>query len=78
MEMHEKLKGLREDADLSQEIVAKHLGITRPQYSLYETGKRMFPVDQVAELCRFYHVSADYILGLPKGMPYGKSKTRRD
>ncbi len=78
METHERIRGLREDADLSQELVAKHLGITRPQYSLYETGKRSFPSEQIAELCKFFHVSADYVLGLPKGMPYGKSKTRRE
>ncbi len=78
MEVHEKIRGLREDADLNQEMVAKHLGITRPQYSLYETGKRSFPVEQIAELCRFFHVSADYILDLPRGLPYGKSKTKKE
>ncbi len=77
MSIQDRIKGLREDADLSQEIVAKHLGITRPQYSLYETGKRNFPVEQIAELCMFFHVSSDYILGLPKGLPYGHSKTKK-
>lgn len=76
MQIHERLRGLREDHDMKQEAVAIHLGITRQQYGLYETGKRAFPVEAVVELCKLYHVSADYVLGLPEGLPYGKSKTR--
>lgn len=77
MQLHEKIRGLREDADLQQSTLAQVLGITQQQYSLYETGRRAFPVEQVAELCRYFRVSADYVLGLPQGLPYGKSKTRR-
>ena len=40
-----RLKDLREDNDLSQKTVSELLGITRPQYSLYENGKRDIPVD---------------------------------
>ena len=35
-----RLKDLREDIDEKQSTIAKFLGITRQQYSLYETGKR--------------------------------------
>lgn len=77
MQIHERLRNLREDADMKQEAVAIHLGIAREVYNRYETGKRPFHVDQIIELCKLYNVSADYILGLPEGMPYGHSKTRR-
>lgn len=77
MEIYERIRGLREDSDLNQETIAKYLGITRPQYSLYETGKRAFPAEQIAKLCKFFHVSADYVLDIPPGMPYGKSKTNK-
>ena len=40
-----RLKDLREDHDLKQKQIAELLNITRPQYSLYETGKRDIPVD---------------------------------
>lgn len=76
MQIHKRLRGLREDADMKQEAIAIHLGITRQQYGLYETGRRAFPVEVVVKLCELYHVSADYVLGLPEGLPYGKSKTR--
>ena len=58
-----RLKDLREDNDLTQDKIAKLLNITRPQYSLYETGKRDIPVDLLRTLARFYNTSLDYIVG---------------
>ena len=58
-----RLKDLREDNDLTQEIIANLLKITRPQYSLYETGKRDIPVDLLRILAKFYNTSLDYIVG---------------
>ena len=58
-----RLKDLREDHDLTQEEISKLLKITRPQYSLYETGKRDIPVDLLSILSRFYNTSIDYIVG---------------
>ncbi len=58
-----RLKDLREDNDLSQEAISKVLKITRPQYSLYETGKRDIPVDLLRVLAKFYNTSIDYIVG---------------
>lgn len=59
----QRLRDLREDKDLKQEDIAKVLKITRQQYQLYESGKRKIPIDLLIELCKFYNVSADYILG---------------
>jgi len=59
-----RIRDLREDKDLKQEDIAKALNITRQQYQLYESGKRKLPIDLLTELCKFYNVSADYILGL--------------
>ncbi len=58
-----RLKDLREDHDLSQENVSEILKITRPQYSLYETGKRDIPVDLIRVLAKYYNTSIDYIVG---------------
>lgn len=77
MEIHEKIKNLREDADLKQETVAAHLGITRPQYSLYETGKREFKLEHIRKLCLYFNISADAVFGLPEGMPHSHSKTKK-
>lgn len=66
----EKLRELRQDRDLKQETVAKMLGITKQQYSLYETGRRKLPIDLLIELCRFYGTSSDYILCLPDNLKH--------
>jgi len=71
------LRGLREDRDKTQEEIANVLGTTQQYYGKYESGLRPLPLDRLVVLCKYYGVSADYILGLPEGLPYGLSKTRK-
>lgn len=58
-----RLKDLREDNDFTQDYIAMILKITRPQYSLYESGKRAIPVDLLKILAKKYNTSIDYIVG---------------
>ncbi|MEE1279229.1 MAG: helix-turn-helix transcriptional regulator [Oscillospiraceae bacterium] len=67
---YEILRDLREDSDKTQADIAEVLEITRPQYQLYESGKRQFKLHHIYKLCVYYGVSADYVLGLPKGLNY--------
>ena len=67
---NEKLKELREDRDLFQKDIAELLNTTQQYYSEYEKGNRKLPVEHLITLCKFYNVSADYILGLPRGLNY--------
>ena len=71
-----KLRQLREDHDKTQKEIADYLGIEQTVYSRYETGKNDMKPFQIIALCEYYKVSADYVLGLPKGLPYGLSKTK--
>lgn len=68
MEIHEILKGLREDKDLTQQNLADLLKIGRTMYRRYETGETEIPVRHLKTLCMFYGVSSDYLLGLPDGL----------
>ena len=61
---YERLRELREDNDLTQADVAKKLKTTQQVYSRYEKGINEIPVRHLVTLCKFYNVSADYILGL--------------
>lgn len=63
-EWYEILRGLREDRDLKQADVARLLGTTQQVYSRYENEINEIPLRHIVTLCRFYRVSADYILGL--------------
>ena len=58
------LRELREDHDLTQSDVARILGTTQQVYSRYENGTNELPVRHLRTLCEFYHISADYGLGL--------------
>lgn len=58
-----RIRDLREDLDLTQENVAKALGIRQRVYSRYETGFNEMPIRHLITLCKLYDVSADYILG---------------
>lgn len=62
----EVIKELREDNDLTQQEIADILGTTQQVYSRYEKGINEMPIRHLVELCKFYNVSADYILGLNK------------
>ncbi len=65
-----RLRSLREDHDLSQTKIATLLNTSQTVYSRYERDERTLPLDLLQTLCIYYNVSADFILGLPKGMPY--------
>ena len=58
----EKLRGLREDNDLTQAQIAQILGTSQTMYARYERGANEMPIHHLISLCRFYNVSADYLL----------------
>ncbi len=59
----DKLRGLREDNDLTQTQVAEILGTSQTMYARYERGANEMPMRHLVTLCRVYNVSADYFLG---------------
>ena len=59
-----RLRDLREDADLNQTQVARFLGMSQTGYSKYETGENGIPTQVLIKLAGFYHTTTDYILGL--------------
>lgn len=75
-EYAQRLRNLRTDHDLSQAQLAAILGTTKNQVGKYERGEQEMPIKHLLTLCNYYGVSADYVLGLPKGLPYGLSKTK--
>lgn len=78
MEYYERIKNLRIDHDKTQKEISELLGTEQSYYAKYENGHRPLPIDRLKELCEYYQVSADYILGLPKNLPYGFSKTHKE
>ena len=60
----EKIRNLREDMDLNQTELGKAVGMTQRKVSYIECGKFEPSVEDIVAFCRFFKVSADYLLGL--------------
>ena len=59
-----RIRDLREDHDKTQQEIAEVLGTSQTMYARYERGANQLPLHHLLTLCRYYGVSADYILGL--------------
>ena len=76
--MYQRIRDLREDADLYQKDLASYLQCTQVCYSHYEAGRRDIPTDVLIRLAKFYQVSTDDLLGLTdqrEPYPPGKHST---
>ena len=59
-----RIRDLREDHDKTQQEIADMLGTSQTMYARYERGANEMPIRHLIALCKYYKVSADYILGL--------------
>ena len=64
MKYVKRIRDLREDHDKTQKEIAEVLGTSQTMYARYERGANELPIHHLLTLCRYYNVSADYILGL--------------
>ena len=63
MKKYDRIRGLREDADLTQAKMVDAINVPQRTYAYYESGQRMIPPSVLCALADFYGVSVDYILG---------------
>lgn len=64
MDYRLRLKNLREDHDLTQSFVGGLINKSQQGYSHIESGRAELKIEDLCALCKFYNVSADYIIGL--------------
>ena len=57
-------KNLRIEKELTMKQVAEGVGITESAVSRYESGKREPNLTILSYFCKFYGVTADYLLGM--------------
>ena len=60
----DKIRNLREDADLNQTQLGQMLNMTQRKISYIECGQYEPSVDDIIAFCRYFKVSSDYLLGL--------------
>lgn len=64
MELSRRLKELRHEKGLTLKEVSEALQLTLGAYANYEHGIRQPSIEIIKRICRFYNVTADYLLGL--------------
>ena len=66
MTLTESLKKIRKQYKMTQEDVAKFLGISRSGYTYYETGKTVPSVEMLKKLAVMYDTTIDNVVGMPQ------------
>lgn len=64
LSLGEKIKNLREDLELNQTELGKKVQMTQRKISYIECGKYEPSIDDIRAFCKFFNVSADYLLGI--------------
>lgn len=64
MQMYQRVRDMREDAEKTQQEIGALLHTTRQQYARWESGAQELPMHHFITLARYYNVSLDYLAGL--------------
>ena len=64
MDYRTRLRNIREDRDISQKTIGEILNKSQQGYNHIEIGRAELKIDDLIKLCRYYQLSADYLIGL--------------
>lgn len=64
MDYKTRIKNTREDRDLTQAEIGKLLQKSQQGYNHIETGRAELKIEDLITLCKFYNLSADYLIGI--------------
>lgn len=72
LQFGEKIRYLREMCEMTQAELGRAVQMTQRKVSYIECGRYEPGIEDIVALCRYFRVSADYLLGLPEGLVYLK------
>lgn len=73
--IHKNIKNLRQENSITQEDLAKVLGIAANTYDDYESGITEWTDELLIKLALYYNVSVDFLLDLTEEIvPYPDKK----
>ena len=73
MDYRARMRSVREDGDYAQAEIGKLLNKSQQGYNHIESGRAELKIDDLVTLCKFYDLSADYLIGLTDDpIPYNK------
>lgn len=64
MTVGEKLKYLREDSKLNANELSNKLNVSSTTIYYLESGRNLPNSYMITRICKYFHVSADWLLGL--------------
>jgi transcriptional regulator with XRE-family HTH domain len=64
MDYRTRLRSVREDRDYTQAEIGRIINKSQQGYNHIEAGRAELKIDDLIVLCRFYGLSADYLIGL--------------
>ncbi len=62
MKIGTRIRGLREDNDMLQEVLAKILEVDRTTLSRIENNRQDIQINQLIKLCKYFSVDPNYVL----------------
>ena len=78
MNYRERIRNVREDHDLTQAQIGKILNKSQQGYNHIEAGRAELKIDDLVLLCKYYDLSADYLIGLiDKPVSYKRQRSLR-
>lgn len=64
MDYRTRIRDVREDGDYTQAQIGQLLHKSQQGYNHIEAGRAELKIEDLITLCRFYDLSADYLIGL--------------
>ncbi len=64
MNYRTRIRNVREDRDLTQSQIGQILNKSQQGYNHIEAGRAELKIEDLAKLCEFYNLSADYLIGI--------------
>lgn len=65
-----RVKDLRDDYNITGVRLSKILGVSTSNYSRWETDENLIPLRHLNNLCNYFKVSMDYMIGLSDNKRY--------
>ena len=62
----ERLLDIRNEAELKQKDMAKILNVSQSNYSRWENGKELIPLNKLNILCNYFKTNMDYVIGISR------------
>ena len=75
MDYRTRIRNVREDRDYTQAEIGKILQKSQQGYNHIEAGRAELKIEDLIILCKFYNLSADYLIGISDdSTPINKNK----